>query len=291
MGTKFTKSPYFFVFATAFLSALSALWASYKQDESDTQAQKEVNERNEKIIKLQEGINRNSAEQLKEQRQLRLKSEEISGLYKRIAIDQTELARKSELIQKLSERNIELVTGGDNYCLVFCGDISDSGTYLEAFNNSETPLYEVRAKIRENTKNHENINGPGKLVEITIDEFFILESQNPSIDLGLIPKGGMKILGRFPMTTSLITYYDINFSARNGNWSQEIAVVRMSEGATKFRIAYRVIREVFSKGTNRYEVLSESYDPHIPTNIKKTIKWHDTTPYKGPKPEPPPKHK
>ena len=231
--------PIIIAFVGAILSAVGAIWLSIKQaEESDAYATKVDN------YAKKQAENDNEVKNL--QKQLIEKAEVQNQKTEQIAKLNAELAESQKEIAKLTVETANNVTGGDGYCYVNITPDIPGKALADITNDSKYPLYDIEVQINP---------------WLVINTFYVEESdakaygeatnfsERYNFKVGTL--ASMKsqlvtnrVLGLVPFDYSKKSFFTINFTARNGEWTQiwELSIDEKSNPISS-HIIYKTVVE------------------------------------------------
>jgi len=188
---------------------------------------------------------------------LKQRFEGPNGVIPKIGEQTKSLQTAESLIVHKSTETISQLTGSESYAVLM---YVPGQTFLAFVHEGKYPLYGVSARIADLDQMPKNVMG----VTIAVGDMIRGHVNMESMPAG-IPTSG--------------DHFNANvfFTARNGDWTELLRVVRVNDGWAR---AIRVIGQFTS--LKKAKVMCETMDPKFPHNDKKTL--DEFKPINGPKP-------
>lgn len=167
-----------------------------------------------------------------------------------------QLKEKNEEIASLNKEIVNIVTGGDSYCLFdFTGTIHNPFVMRHV---GKYPIYELKIIIRD-FKDYRNLSG------LSVN---IITAPTFSLDAGTIRPQHWGLMPTLVLDTKLGAQgFQIQFESRGGTWIQEF---RFIFAADKIEYATKVSRYVGEKNEIIYSKASDEF----PKNKNGEIVWY-----------------
>jgi hypothetical protein len=189
------------------------------------------------------------------------RAEEVARLNRELATKSDQLAQKSDEIARLTKDNLATVTGGDSYCYVDIGFLGYLPNQVDRWlhKKGSFPLYDVAMQITDLNKLKDIGQTP---IE---DRKQKVLAAKTNLNVGNFGGGELaRDLGRLKFPDGEVrAAFLVDFSARNGGWSQKIGLRRGADG--KWLLASRV-----TKGD---VILDESISPNYPRKENGEPDW------------------
>lgn len=269
------------------LGAITGFLSSVEQDDIQTSLkyksdtiQQVVRDKTGDIIKLQTKLELSKAKSDLQQDEIRGQQKDlyiqqkaltdstgkIANLYRQLADSQREIAR-------LAVETTNNVTGGDSYCMVKIIPISSDSAQVMLVHKGRYPLSDLRISIERKTVRDalfENLDLGSVGLKKYFDELgssaIIFKKNSLPADNDHEYKDGY-VIGYIPFKPLLDEVYLIDFSARNGRWTEWYRFRYNEKGEP--RTSYAVGRSPIKGKETRYVVFEEEKDRDLIATDKK----------------------
>jgi len=170
---------------------------------------------------------------------------------------------------ELTEKNIILTTGGNNYCYFDFHEVpQNTMRWLIQHGSSgpielEAPVLDVQGEIIDLTKTKEIRKN-----EPNISEQLLLRKCTKKIRLGTVTVHDNRELEHEDMGQKIRQTFLINFFARNGNWQEYVVMQRIEDGS------WRTARRLILGPDSPYSMKKEIHiDQGFPKEVLKEKEW------------------
>ncbi len=170
-----------------------------------------------------------------------------------------ELRLKSDEIADLNRKIAASVTGGDSFCFLTLGtwDNVPDRALLMVNHQGEYPLYDVAIRMVDVQRYQR---------EVAAGQVGLSRQSETSFSIGNLSPNSSQVLGNWPLPSTDEQGYNVFFNARNGFFTQEIRMRRVNG---LWKQAMRV-----TKTETGNPLLYEQIDPEFPRDEQGQVKWN-----------------